>query len=164
MRCPRQLHQNLLPHLLNSIWLQFTRSAWDQSNRRINTFTASPAWAWPMPRRRWTSPIVDIARTCRPACSGPAAIWFAAYSGWGSLPLLRRTFQQQTTRSRSSSAPGSSQRRDIPRPAPAVGTATAPRQEPDVRRKAWGPGRKRHGQQRSPRHDSRSPPAAKPPS
>ncbi len=50
--------------------------------------------------------------------------------------VLRRTFQQQTTRSRSSSAPGSSQRRVIPRPAPAVGTATAPRQEPDVRRKA----------------------------
>ncbi len=50
--------------------------------------------------------------------------------------MPRRTFQQQTTRSRSSSAPGSSQRRDIPRPAPAVGTATGPRQEPDVRRKA----------------------------
>ncbi len=41
---------------------------------------------------------------------------------------------------------------------------TAPRQEPDVRRKAWGPGRKRHGQQRSLQHDSRSLPAAKPPS
>ncbi len=53
--------------------------------------------------------------------------------------VLRRTFQQQTTRSRSSSAPGSSQRRVIPRPAPAVGTATAPRQEPDVRRKAEVP-------------------------
>ncbi len=33
--------------------------------------------------------------------------------------MPRRTFQQQTARSRSSSAPGSSQRRDIPRPAPA---------------------------------------------
>ncbi len=46
--------------------------------------------------------------------------------------MPRRTFQQQTARSRSSSAPGSAQRRDIPRPVPAVGTATAPRQEPDV--------------------------------
>ncbi len=26
---------------------------------------------------------VDIARTCRSACSGPAAMWFAACSGWG---------------------------------------------------------------------------------
>ncbi len=69
-----------------------------------------------------------------------------------------RTFQQQMARSRSSSAPGSAQRRDIPRPAPAVGTATAPRQEPDVRRKAWGPGRKRQGQRRSSRRDSRPPP------
>ncbi len=43
-----------------------------------------------------------------------------------------------------------------------MGTATAPRQEPDVRRKAWGPGRKRQGQRRSPRRDSRPPPAAKP--
>ncbi len=75
--------------------------------------------------------------------------------------MPRRTFQQQTARSRSSSAPGSAQRRDIPRPAPAVGTATAPRQEPDVRRKAWGPGRLQC-QRRSPRRDSRSPPAAKP--
>ncbi len=74
--------------------------------------------------------------------------------------MPRRTFQQQTARS--SSAPGSAQRRDIPRPAPGVGTATAPRQEPDVRRKAWGPGRKRQGQRRSPRRDSRLPPAAKP--
>ncbi len=64
--------------------------------------------------------------------------------------MPRRTFQQQTARSRSSSAPGFAQQRDIPRPAPAVGTATAPRQEPDVRRKAWGPGRKRQGQRRSP--------------
>ncbi len=78
--------------------------------------------------------------------------------------MPRRAFQQQTARSRSSSAPGSSQRRDIPRPAPAGGTATAPRQEPDVRRKVWGPGRKRQGQRRSPRRDSRPPPAAKPPS
>ncbi len=31
------------------------------------------------------SPTADIARTYRPTCSGPAAIWFAAYSGWGSL-------------------------------------------------------------------------------
>ncbi len=69
--------------------------------------------------------------------------------------MPRRAFQQQTARSRSSSAPGSSQRRDIPRPAPAGGTATAPRQEPDVRRKVWGPGRKRQGQRRSPRRDSR---------
>ncbi len=76
--------------------------------------------------------------------------------------MPRRAFQQQTARSRSSSAPGSSQRRDIPRPAPAGGTATAPRQEPDVRRKVWGPGRKRQGQRRSPRRDSRPPPAAKP--
>ncbi len=74
--------------------------------------------------------------------------------------MPRRTFQQQTARSRSSSAPGSAQRRDIPRPAPAVGTATAPRQEPDVRRKAWGPSRKRQGQRRSPRRDSRPPPTA----
>ncbi len=76
--------------------------------------------------------------------------------------MPRRAFQQQTASSRSSSAPGSSQRRDIPRPAPAVGTATAPRQEPDVRRKVWGPSRKRQGQRRSPRRDSRPPPAAKP--
>ncbi len=76
--------------------------------------------------------------------------------------MPRRAFQQQTARSRSSSAPGSSQRRDIPRPAPAGGTATAPRQEPDVRRKVWGPGRKRQGQRRSLRRDSRPPPAAKP--
>ncbi len=76
--------------------------------------------------------------------------------------MPRRAFQQQTARSRSSSAPGSSQRRDIPRPAPAGGTATAPRQEPDVRRKVWGPGRKRQGQRRSPRRDSRPPPSAKP--
>ncbi len=76
--------------------------------------------------------------------------------------MPRPAFLQQTARSRSSSAPGSSQRRDIPRPAPAVGTATAPRQEPDVRRKVWGPGRKRQGQRRSLRRDSRPPPAAKP--
>ncbi len=76
--------------------------------------------------------------------------------------MPRRAFQQQTVRSRSLSAPGSSQRRDIPRPAPAGGTATAPRQEPDVWRKVWGPGRKRQGQRRSPRRDSRPPPAAKP--
>ncbi len=76
--------------------------------------------------------------------------------------MPRRAFRQQTARSRSSSAPGSSQRRDIPRPAPAGGTATAPRQEPDVRRKVWGPGMKRQGQRRSPRRDSRPPPAAKP--
>ncbi len=63
MRCPRQLHQNLLLHLLNSWWLQYARSARDQSNRWIITFTASPAWAWPTPRRRWTSPTADIART-----------------------------------------------------------------------------------------------------
>ncbi len=59
---------------LNSWWLQYVRSARDQSNRWIITFTASPAWAWPTPRRRWTSPTADIA------------MWFAAYSGWGSLP------------------------------------------------------------------------------
>ncbi len=76
--------------------------------------------------------------------------------------MPRRAFQQQTARSRSSSAPGSAQRRDFPRPAPAGGTATAPRQEPDVRRKVWGSGRKRQGQRRSPRRDSRPPPAAKP--
>ncbi len=46
MRCLRQLHQNLLLHLLNSLWLQFVRSARDQSNRWIITFTASPAWAY----------------------------------------------------------------------------------------------------------------------
>ncbi len=43
------------------------------------------------------SPTADIARTYRPTCSGPAAIWFAAYSGgahwrqrcrWWSPPLL----------------------------------------------------------------------------
>ncbi len=77
--------------------------------------------------------------------------------------MPRRAFQQQTTRSRSSSAPGSSQWRDNPRPMAAVGTATAPRQEPDVRRKAWGPSRKCHGHQRSPRRDSRPPLAAKRP-
>ncbi len=71
--------------------------------------------------------------------------------------MPRCTFQQQTARSRYSSAPGSAQRRDIPRSGPAVGTATAPRQEPDVRRKAWGPGRKRQGQRRSPRCDSHPP-------
>ncbi len=76
--------------------------------------------------------------------------------------MPRRAFQQQTTKSRSSLAPGSSQWRDNPRAAAAVGTATAPRQEPDVRRKAWGPGRKRHGRRRSLRRDSRPPPAAKP--
>ncbi len=86
MRCPRQLRQNLLLHLLNSIWIQFARSMRDQSNRRFNTFTESPAWAWPTPRGRWTSPTADIERTYRPACSGPTAIWFAACSGWGSLP------------------------------------------------------------------------------
>ncbi len=52
--------------------------------------------------------------------------------------------------------------KDIPRPAPAVGTVTVPRQEPDVRRKAWGPGKKRHGQRRSPQRDSRPSSAAKP--
>ncbi len=78
MRCPRQLRQNLLLHLLNSIWLQFARSTRDQSNRRFNTFTESPAWAWPTPRRRWTSPTADIERTYRPACSagGPPLSWW----------------------------------------------------------------------------------------
>ncbi len=71
---------------LNSWWLQYARSARDPSNRWIITSTASPAWAWPTPRRRWTSPTADIARTYRSACSGPAALWFAACSGWGSLP------------------------------------------------------------------------------
>ncbi|KAF4099625.1 hypothetical protein G5714_019751 [Onychostoma macrolepis] len=51
---------------------------------------------------------------------------------------------------------------DNPRPATAAVTATAPRQEPYVRRKAWGPGRKCQGQRRSPRRDSRPPPVAKP--
>ncbi len=46
---------------LNLWWLQYVRSARDQSNRWIITFTASPAWAWPTPRRRWTSPTADIA-------------------------------------------------------------------------------------------------------
>ncbi|KAK2887453.1 hypothetical protein Q8A67_015681 [Cirrhinus molitorella] len=69
--------------------------------------------------------------------------------------MPRRAFQQQTAGSRSSSAHGPSYRRDNPRPATVAVTATAPRQEPDVRRKAWGPGRKRHGQRRSPRRDSR---------
>ncbi len=50
---------------LNSWWLQCVRSARDPSNRWISISTASPAWAWPTPRRRWTSPTVDIARTCR---------------------------------------------------------------------------------------------------
>ncbi len=78
--------------------------------------------------------------------------------------MPRRAPQQQTARSRSSSAHGSAQRRDFPRPAQAgaTATATAPRQEPDVRRKVWGSGRKRQGQRRSPRRDSRPPPAAKP--
>ncbi len=76
--------------------------------------------------------------------------------------MPRRAPQQQTARSRSSSAHGSAQRRDFPRPAQAGATATAPRQEPDVRRKVWGSGRKRQGQRRSPRRDSRPPPAAKP--
>ncbi len=76
--------------------------------------------------------------------------------------MPRRAPQQQTARSRSSSAHGSAQRRDFPRPAQAEATATAPRQEPDVRRKVWGSGRKRQGQRRSPRRDSRPPPAAKP--
>ncbi len=75
--------------------------------------------------------------------------------------MPRRAPQQQTARSRSSSALGSAQRRDFPRPAQAGATATAPRQEPDVRRKVWGSGRKRQGQRRSPRRDSRPPPAAK---
>ncbi len=47
---------------LNSWWLQCVRSARDPSNRWISISTASPAWAWPTPRRRWTSPTVDIAR------------------------------------------------------------------------------------------------------
>ncbi len=76
--------------------------------------------------------------------------------------MPRRAPQQQTARSRSSSAHGSAQRRDFPRLAQAGATATAPRQEPDVRRKVWGSGRKRQGQRRSPRRDSRPPPAAKP--
>ncbi len=76
--------------------------------------------------------------------------------------MPRRAPQQQTARSRSSSAHGSAQRRDFARPAQAGATATAPRQEPDVRRKVWGSGRKRQGQRRSPRRDSRPPPAAKP--
>ncbi len=76
--------------------------------------------------------------------------------------MPRRAPQQQTARSRSSSAHGSAQRRDFPRPAQAGATATAPRQEPEVRRKVWGSGRKRQGQRRSPRRDSRPPPAAKP--
>ncbi len=75
---------------------------------------------------------------------------------------MSHAFQQQTMRSRSSSAPGSSQRRDDPRPGAAVMTATAPRQEPDVRRKAWGPGRKRHGQRR--RREEKSARAAQLPS
>ncbi len=50
---------------LNSWWLQCVRSARDPSNRWISISTASPAWAWPTPRRRWTSPTVDIARTYR---------------------------------------------------------------------------------------------------
>ncbi len=49
-------------------------------------------------------------------------------------------FQQQTMRSRSSSVPSLSQRRET----------KVPRQEPDVQRKVWGPGKRRHGQQRSP--------------
>ncbi len=88
MRCPRQLCKNLLLHLLNSLWLQFARSARDQLNRWIITFTASPAWAWPTPRRRWTSSTADIARTYRPACSGPTAIWFAAGLTAASVPLV----------------------------------------------------------------------------
>ncbi len=47
--------------------------------------------------------------------------------------MPRRAFQQQITRSRCSLAPDSSQRRDNPRPVAAVVTATAPRQEPDLR-------------------------------
>ncbi len=47
--------------------------------------------------------------------------------------MPRRAFQQQMTRSRCSLAPDSSQRRDNPRPVAAVVTATAPRQEPDLR-------------------------------
>ncbi len=71
---------------LNSWWLQCVRSARDPSNRWISISIASPAWAWLTPRRRWTSPTVDFARTSRSACSGPAAMWFAAWFGSGSLP------------------------------------------------------------------------------
>ncbi len=61
---------------LNSWWLQCVRSARDPLNRWISISIASPAWAWLTPRRRWTSPIVDFARTSRSACSGPAAVPF----------------------------------------------------------------------------------------
>ncbi|KAF4114471.1 hypothetical protein G5714_004694 [Onychostoma macrolepis] len=63
--------------------------------------------------------------------------------------MPRCTFQQQTARSRSSSAPGSSQRRNSPRPVTTAAAVTAPCQEPDVLRKVWGPGWKCHGQWRS---------------
>ncbi len=61
-------------------------------------------------------------------------------------------FQQQTMRSRSSSVPVLSQRRET----------KVPRQEPDVQRKVWGPGKRRHVQQRSPLCDYLLLSAAKP--
>ncbi len=76
--------------------------------------------------------------------------------------MPRRAFQQQTARSRSSSAPGSAQRRDIPRP-PRRGDCYCPRQESDVRRKRCGVpvgSAKVSGEARD--ADSRPPPAAKP--
>ncbi len=56
---------------LNSWWLQCVRSARDPSNRWISISIASPAWAWLTPRRRWTSPTVDFARTSRWAGEPP---------------------------------------------------------------------------------------------
>ncbi|KAF4113452.1 hypothetical protein G5714_005997 [Onychostoma macrolepis] len=265
MRCPRQLRQNLLLHLLNSSWLQFARSARDQLNRRINTITRrlpgpgprrggagrvrlrtlrGPAGPRaPDPPRYDSRPIRGEAHCRQRAAGGPPLSWwrerrlaappnptvapFPSILPRGLLPppsnigefvsfgqeegddtmsisaseredwagsepdqtdssgspdlqeelmrVLSRAVQEleltwsppeEPARSKldswSSSPPGFSQRRDNPRPATAAVTATAPRQEPDVRRKAWGPGRKRQGQRRSPRRDSRPPPVAKP--
>ncbi len=61
-------------------------------------------------------------------------------------------FQKQIMRSRSTSVPGLSQRRET----------KVPRQEPDVQRKVWGLGKRRHGQQRSPLCDYLLLSAAKP--
>jgi len=58
MRCPRQLYQNLLLHLefvMASVCKICAGPIW------IIISIASPAWAWPTPRRRWTSPTVDFA-------------------------------------------------------------------------------------------------------
>lgn len=66
--------------------------------------------------------------------------------------MLRQAFQQ-TARSRSLSASGSSQWRGKPSDCSSDCYCSSP----GAGRKAWGPGRKNHGQQRSSQHDSLPP-------